>query len=66
MAAGPVDGLPDDGGVEEAGSGNVFGTASEGGCGCEKEKERNEKGGLEAPRDAARAGGAKQSGARER
>ena len=50
-SAGPVDGLADDGGIEKAGSGHIFGSAGRGRRGREDERQSDEAG-----RDALPAG----------
>ena len=48
LAAGPVDGLAEVCGVEEADAGDVFGSAGVGGCGAESEEQEGGKDGSEA------------------
>jgi len=43
LAAGPVDGLSEDGGIEEGAAGHVFGAAGEGGTGGEKQKQQGSR-----------------------
>ncbi len=59
LAAGPVDGLARDGGIEVAGSGDVLGSAGKGACGSEDEQDERaaRHGDVARPsRTAARAG----------